>query len=85
MSEMTICNYCQMKDRMKEAKKLGCKIVMRPSSFMGGINVWRIPNGEELKPQSEMIEPCDKYPNGNEAYDKYHVAWLGGLTNSCVC
>lgn len=85
MSKLTRCNYCNLRDYRHRAKDEGKRIVLRPSSFQGGINVFSVPKGISLPPPAQMIEPNDKYPNGNKAYEQYHIAWIGGLSDGCVC
>jgi hypothetical protein len=52
---------------------------------MGGVDVFVVPKGEKLPDMKAMIQPCDEYPNGNEAYSKYHKAWFMELPNRCEC
>lgn len=85
MSELTTCNHCDLQTFRVEAKSKSQRIVMRPSNFMGGLNVWSIPHNKTLPPTQDMIEPNDQYPNGNQAYATYHIAWFGGLSEQCCC
>ena len=57
MSELTICNYCNLASYKQRAKLRGAKIVLRPSQFMNGINVFEVLLGEKLADQAEMVEP----------------------------
>ena len=85
MSELTICNRCNLDNYRQRAKLRGARIVLHPSQFMNGINVFEVPKGEKLAKSSEMIEPNDKFPNGNDAYARHHIAWFGGLSDICCC
>ncbi len=79
---MSSCNYCSLKFYKNRAKKRGNKIIVRPSGFMGGKNVFEISkNGTVPK----YIEPCKKYPNGDEWYEKHHISWMMEIGYSCEC
>lgn len=81
MSELTICNFClleSLKDRAKNEEK---KIILR-GSFMGGIDVFRIPKNETLP---FYKGPSPELPNGCEIYQKYHVAWMMEIPDHCCC
>ena len=81
----TTCNYCTYQRLLSQAKKGSFTIHKRSSNFMGGIDIFKVPKGETLAPKEEMIFPCKEYPNGNEAYSKYHVAWFMELPSHCCC
>jgi hypothetical protein len=66
----------------EEAKKEGYKIVIKPSNFMDGICVFKLPKNESLPP---YIEPNKKYKNGDETYKKYNVAWMMKIGEKCDC
>lgn len=85
MSDLTPCNYCNLRRIRARAKKEGKRVYTRLSGFMGGTDVFVVPRGEKLPPKEEMVEPCDEYPNGNEAYSKYHVAWMMEIGKRCEC
>ena len=85
MSELTTCNYCNLRRYREQARKKGHRIVMRPSMFMRGVNVWSVPKGVKLPSVEQMIEPCKSHPNGNDAYARYHVAWFMALSRGCAC
>lgn len=82
---MSRCNLCTLKSIRHSLKGTGSRIHLRPSGFMGGIDVFVVPKGKKLPPKSEMIEPNDEYPNGNEAYSKYHRAWFMEIGKRCCC
>ena len=77
-----MCNYCSLKVYKKEAKKVGEKIVLRPSSFMGGTNVFQVKKGEKIP---KYIGPCKKYPNGDKWYEKHHKSWMMSIGDYCEC
>jgi len=52
---------------------------------MGGTDVFIVPKGEKLASPEDMIGPCDEYPDGNEAYSKYYVAWMMEIPDHCCC
>jgi len=85
MGEFTTCNYCNLQSIKTDAKKSGSRVYKRASSFLGGTDIFVVPNGKKLPPKDDMIEPCDKYPDGNEAFSKYHRAWLMEIPNRCCC
>ena len=86
MSELTKCNYCSLKRMRDAAFKENADIVLRPSGgLLGGVDVFFVPEGETLPKKSEMIAPTRDFPNGNEAYSKYHRAWFWELTKHCAC
>lgn len=76
------CNYCRLKRIREKAKKRGNKIVTKPSSFMGGVDVFEIPKDMKLP---KYIEPNRKYPNGDEIYQKYNRAWMMEIGAFCEC
>ena len=77
------CNYCLVKRWRKEATKKGTWIVIRNSNFMGGNCVFELPKGEKLPPH--IIEPNEKFINGDDAYQKYSRAWMMSIGNHCEC
>lgn len=78
-----ICNYCTLKRLKKEAEARGNKIITRRSSFLDGIDVFEIGKDEEVP--EHYIEPCDKFPNGDEWFETHHVAWMKEIGRSCCC
>lgn len=85
MSEFTICNYCFLEEIKLEAEKIGSTVYLRPPGFERGTDIFVVPAGEKMPEKEDMIQPCDEYPNGNEAYSKYHRAWLMDIPNHCSC
>lgn len=79
------CNYCDMKRIKERAKRQGMVVSVRASSFMGGTDVWVHPPEYKLPPKSERIEPCDEYPNGNDAFSRYKVGWFMEIPKRCAC
>ena len=85
MSELTPCNYCNLKRFRHTAKKRGNKIITSPSEFMGGgMCVFEVPNekGFTLPPYRE---PSAFYPNGDKVYQKYSIGWMMSIPEKCVC
>jgi len=76
------CNYCSLKEYKKEARKRGKTIVLQPSSFMGGVCVLEIKKGEKVP---QYIEPCNKYPNGDQWYEEHTRTWMLEIGNLCSC
>lgn len=85
MSELTSCNYCDYQRLLARAKKEGATIHKRNSKFMGGIDIFKVPKGESFPDDKNMIQPCEEYPNGNDTYNKYHIAWFMELPSHCCC
>lgn len=85
MSCLTVCNFCNLRRIRREAKAKGWKVTTAPSAFMGGTDVWVHPPEYEVPPRAERVDPCDKHPNGNEAYSRYHVAWFMEIGDKCGC
>lgn len=83
MSELTVCNYCNLEVYKEEARKKGHNIVLKSSNFLNGTDVFSVPKGEEL-PEG-MVEPCEEHPNGNEAHRKYHIGWMWTIPDRCHC
>ncbi|HUV84946.1 MAG TPA: hypothetical protein VMV86_04505 [Methanosarcinales archaeon] len=76
------CNYCSLKSIKKEAKNCGNKIVLRSSSFMGGTIIFEIKKHEKIP---KYIEPCEKYPNGDQWYEEHIRSWMKEIGNLCEC
>jgi len=74
MSELTRCNYCDMKMIKAKAKKDGARVYTRPSDFcLGGFNVYVVPKGETL----DTTDPDDG--------GKHWVAWMMSIPDTCCC
>ena len=82
MSSLTTCNYCVLKRMRKEAKEHGRKIMVKPSSFMGGNCIFSVPKGVKLE---KYIEPNNKLKNGDEIYREYSVGWMQEIPDHCCC
>jgi hypothetical protein len=85
MGGLTRCNYCTLKEIKRNAEKAGSTVHLRPSGFMGGTDVFVVPEGEKLPEKEDMVQPCDEYPNGNDYYSKYQRAWLMDIPDHCAC
>ena len=84
MSEFTECNYCRLQ-RIKRNKKKGTRIVILPSDFMNGKDIFVVPKGTKISEIKKWKGPSDKLPNGDRFYRKYHVVWFMGLSDACTC
>lgn len=51
MSELTTCNYCDLRRLKKRAAKNGSSVVIQPNLEHGGTDVFVVPEGE--KPDRE--------------------------------
>jgi len=76
------CNYCVLQQIRTKAFLKDHKIVMKPSKFQGGYNVFSIPKNEELP---SYKEPSNEQPNGDEIFEHYCVGWLLAIPKRCVC
>ncbi len=83
MSELTACNYCNLKRIRKQAKAEHQRVVLRSSNFMGGTCVYVIPKGVVMP--KAIKEPSDKLPSGDEFHEKYSVSWLMEIPQFCCC
>ncbi len=82
MSSFTSCNYCNLKRIKQRAKEEDKVVVLKPSRFIGGTEVFVVPKGVKLPVYKE---PSNEMPNGCEVYQKYHVSWLMEISKSCCC
>jgi hypothetical protein len=82
MSELTSCNYCNLARIKGRAKKVGKKVVLKESKFMGGTDVFVVPEYFTLP---DYKEPNEELPNGCEVYQKYHASWMMGISKQCCC
>ena len=75
MSELTPCNYCDLKRYKAEAKKQHKVITVREdlTSLLSGFDVYRHPK----KVKIVALPP--------EERKQYHIAWFMALTDHCVC
>lgn len=86
MSNLTPCNFCTLQRFKCVAEKEKSNVVMRPTAWpIKGIDVFIVPDGEVLPKNVEMIYPSRDFPNGNEAYSKFHRALFMGLSKLCAC
>lgn len=85
MSGLTECNYCSLENIKTDTKKKGYKVVMTPSEFMNGINVFIVPKHFKIK-DIRQWKDCDACPpHGDTNYRRYHVSWFMKLPDYCVC
>ncbi len=80
---MSQCNYCKLRLYKKQAAEQGNNIVLHPSNFMGGTNVFKIVKHEKVP--TKYTEPCDKLPNGDEWYEKHNIGWMMEVGETCGC
>lgn len=76
MSELTSCNYCNLKRIKDRAKKDGLEVTLLKDRKYGGINVY-------VHPSTVVIDCMPGGENGER--EKYYRAWLMALTDHCVC
>ena len=81
MSELTPCNYCNLL-RLKRSLKTDESVVLKPSSFMGGTEVFVVPKGVALPPYRA---PSNSEPNGDPVYQQYHRSWMMSIPKHCCC
>jgi hypothetical protein len=55
VSELTICNYCSLKDMRRRAKEEGKKVVVKPAQ-QGGFDVFK--DGERISWMKEISNKC---------------------------
>ena len=85
MSELTRCNYCNLQDIKRKARKDGLKVVLAVSKFMGGTDVFVVPKNITPK-EVRTWKDCDEVPpNGDENYQKYHKSWMMRIGSFCEC
>ena len=77
------CNYCSMQGIKRNAKQQKKKVVTRYSSFMGGINVFTVPQGVEIP--KKIVEASDELPNGDKFHEEYFTSWFMELPDHCCC
>lgn len=52
---MSMCNFCTLKRLKASQKKLGNRVILRRSAFLGGINAYWVKSGERLP--RVIVEP----------------------------
>jgi len=85
MSELTSCNYCDLQMIKKQAKADGLKIIIVPSRFMGGSDIFAVPKSTTRKEVLSWKDSDTVPPNGDENYQKYHKAWMREISVRCRC
>lgn len=85
MSELTQCNYCPLRKIRERAKQRKQRVVLIPSSFMAGTEVFAVPSHIKKKDILKWNGPGDKLPNGDENWRKYHTAWMMTIPDHCGC
>ena len=82
---MSQCNYCSLKQIRTDAKKKKMKVVLIPSSFMGGTDVFVVPSHIKEAEIRTWTDCSDKFPNGDKNRQKYCVSWMMKIGNHCEC
>lgn len=82
MSSLTQCCYCGLQTIKRRAKKENKRVVLKPSSFLGGTEVFLVPKGEKLP---LYREPSKKEPDGDAVYQKFNVGWMMQISSECCC
>ena len=85
MSSLTQCNYCSLRDIRRRARKEKKRVVLLPSSFMGGTNVFVVPKEIKKKDVMGWKGPSDNLPNGDSNYERYKVSWMMEVPDHCCC
>jgi len=74
MSDLTRCNYCNLKSIKRRAKSKGLVVTKRSGDFgLGGMDVF-------VHPKEIKICVGDKVQR-----DKYFVSWLMEIPKYCCC
>ena len=80
------CNFCTFKSIKSKAKKEDMTIKKLDGSWgMGGIEIFKVPKDISLSNIKQWKQPSDNLPNGDQNWQKYHVAWFKELPNHCCC
>ena len=80
------CNFCSLQSMKKAARKRGMVIKTLSGKWgMGGIEVFEVPITIKLSDARQWEQPSDALPNGDENWQKYHIAWLMEIPNNCYC
>jgi hypothetical protein len=72
MSELTMCNYCRLKEIKKQAKKDKMKVVI--NHLVCGIDIYVVPKGIKIP----------TYFDRNFRVE-YFKSWMMEISDSCVC
>lgn len=78
MSDLTLCNYCNLRSIRERAKKDNMKVTtLRDAGWgLGGINVYV---------HSRNIDITSLKGGEDGERKKFRVAWLMELTSNCCC
>lgn len=85
MSELTSCNYCNLRNIRKIAKEQNKRVILVASSFMGGTEVFAVPKYVTAAQVREWKGVSESQPNGGYMYRKYHVSWMMEIPSQCCC
>lgn len=72
---MSQCNFCNLKEPKREARKNRQKVTLRPG-WNGGLDVY-------VHPKNVVIPKIDG--DKNPLRKKYCHQWFQALTDRCVC
>jgi hypothetical protein len=76
MSEIILCNYCNLKKIRADARRYGNHVVLRQATGkLKGVNTYVVPDAYDLTHLTE----------GSEAHKKYFRAWFMSVPDHCVC
>lgn len=79
MSELTSCNYCDLRQIRSRARQEGKSIIMSSANAefgLGGTECFIVPKGMKKAQLNELPK---------EERDKYFAAWFMNLADHCCC
>lgn len=76
------CSYCRLKEIKAKVKNEGHRIILRPSNFMNGIDVFELKRGEIMP--NEYLQPCKDFPKGDIWYQTHYLVWFGEVSDKCM-
>jgi hypothetical protein len=75
MSELTRCNYCDLRSIERGAKQ-DDMVITKLVGWKGGIDVFVHPSGAEITKKSQ---------GDNHPHQKWFRAWFMSITDHCCC
>jgi len=83
---MSQCNYCNLKNLKRIAKKNNMVIKKLTAKWgLGGVEIFIVPHGITLKEIRLWKQPSDELPNGDKSWKRYHRTWLMKIPDKCCC
>ena len=76
MSELTPCNFCNLRRVRARVKKKGWKVTLR-TGWRGGKDVYVHPPDVEI--------PKGQLADDHELREKYCGIWMMEIPSSCIC